>query len=663
MRDRLRSRWPIRLAMFSPLIALVLVLVIVFSLPLPVSYGLWMLATPVAALKAFEGGIEGSADLTRAVRMSEEAGLSRSLPSGEFDPSSFMSAAEETWLRANVEPDVLAGLRSGVEVPFAAGSEVYAPVLEWGSEHGADVWAWVARAPETPPLVASARGRDDTRTQLQPIWPDPTSVSATAGPEPLYPDVTDDGTDRIAPWLWREVHQSDTTVPALDPAWFSRRGGGGTGTESEAKLVVGIVAGGEAWRAIVVSSIADQGDPTGWPTPPVALSSRDPRGDGYGEWLDALALEHQMDIWVFGPLRSELVPLRAPDGRDSADAAALGALVWPSAYLEHTYEGTYATPFELEGEVATLAGGAAGALTMMDWTHSSFGQPPGPAGTAPQTILFMVVWDEMPVEQPGAILNAWYEWQRFVGRNARVALGLGYGALLVSAVLGPAALLADRRRRIAARAAEERERMHRDAHDKVYNRLSALSKRVASVSDVATNGTAETLAVIAEDIRSTVGELQEILGDDGEHIHSALASVPLEDQIAAVCGAQSARLGIEVECAIDAGVTPVSPQLGWDLQCIAEEAITNAARHGGATRVGVEGGPDAAGRFVLTIADNGSGSAVLSPDAAPQGSTGLKGMAARASRHGGRVELVSDELGVTVTVIVPLAGPARRIEA
>ncbi len=661
MRDRQR-RWPIRIAQSSPLIALALVVGIVLSLPLPFSYGLWMLVTPAAAVNAFESGIEGSADLMRAVRMSQEAGLSGTTSSGEFDPSSFAAAAQETWFRANAEPAALAGLRPGAEAPFAAGSEVYAPVLEWGSEHGADVWAWVARAPETPPLVASARGRGDTRTELQPIWPDPTSVSATAGPEPLYPDVTDDGTDRIAHWLWREAHQSDTTVPALDPAWFSRMSGGGTGTEGEEKLVAGIVAGGEAWRAIVVSSIADQGDPTAWPVTPPALVSRDPRAADYEEWLDALAREHEMDIWVFGPLRSELVPLRAPDGRDSADAAALGEMVWPSAYLEHTSEGAFSTPFELEGEVAALAGGAAGALTTMDWTHSSMGQAPGPGGVAPQTILYMVVWDEMPVDQPGAMVSAWYEWQRFVGRNVRVALGLGYGALLVSAVAGPVALLADRRRRIAARAAEERERMHRDAHDKVYNRLSALSKRVASVGDVATNGTAETLAVIAEDIRATVGELQGILGDDGEHIHAALASVPLEDQIAAVCGAQAARLGIAVECTIDPGTAPVSPQLGWDLQCIAEEAITNAARHGGATQVKVEGGSDAVGRFVLVIEDNGSGSAVRSAAEAPEGSTGLKGMAARASRHGGRLELVSDEEGATVTVIVPLADTGRRNE-
>ncbi|MEL7667430.1 MAG: hypothetical protein AAGU73_04405 [Actinomycetota bacterium] len=63
--------------------------------------------------------------------------------------------------------------------------------------------------------------------------------------------------------------------------------------------------------------------------------------------------------------------------------------------------------------------------------------------------------------------------------------------------------------------------------------------------------------------------------------------------------AQSARLGIEVECAVDAGTTPVSPQLGWDPQCIAEEAIANVARHGGATRVSVEGGPDAVGRCAV----------------------------------------------------------------
>lgn len=205
MRERRQKRWSMRLAMFSPLVALALVVGIVLSLPLPVSHGLWMLTTPVAALKAFEGGIEGSADLTRAVRMSKDAGLSRALTGGEFDPSSFSAAAEETWLRATVDPAVHAELQPGTGTPFAADSEVYAPVLEWGSEHSADVWAWVARAPETPPLVASARGRGDTRTELSPIWPAPAFMPATAGPEPLYPDVTDDGTDRIASWLWREA--------------------------------------------------------------------------------------------------------------------------------------------------------------------------------------------------------------------------------------------------------------------------------------------------------------------------------------------------------------------------------------------------------------------------------------------------------------------------
>jgi len=196
--------------------------------------------------------------------------------------------------------------------------------------------------------------------------------------------------------------------------------------------------------------------------------------------------------------------------------------------------------------------------------------------------------------------------------------------------------------------------MHRDAHDKVYNRLSALSKRVAEVGDSAVNGTAGSLGAIAEDIRTTVGELQEILGDDVEHTASALATVPPGDQLSAVCAAQAARLGVQVECTVAPDLGAIAPQLGWDLQCIIEEAITNAVRHGGAMNVTVGVEPLVSGGLTLTVADDGSGSPVLDAASAPEGSTGLKGIQRRVERHAGTVSLKNSDTGTTLMVTIPI---------
>ena len=98
----------------------------------------------------------------------------------------------------------------------------------------------------------------------------------------------------------------------------------------------------------------------------------------------------------------------------------------------------------------------------------------------------------------------------------------------------------------------------------------------------------------------------------------------------------------------------VDARLGWDLQCIAEEAITNAVRHGGATRVQVTVAV-AGAQLEMAVADNGSGSTVRSPDDAPAGSTGLHGATERLARWSGTLSIEpSVGGGTTVTARVPL---------
>lgn len=650
MSDTRSRRWPLRLAKVSPVIAVTLLVVLGISLPLPLPFSLVTLAYPSALLTG-DGIVQPDMeDMFLDLRASEEANIIAY--SAKPKPGMFATAAEETWKRVNVDPaDLLSG-DTFVSVPFPHDDEVYTPIAEWEDANDATVWGWIATAPEMPPIVASARGRNGAIITPQPVY------LPSANPEdyePLEPDVVDDGGDAIAPWLWREVHTSDSVVPALDTSMFTRGTGGGMGGGQDARLASTIIANGVAWRAITVFSIDDPDDPTQWPVVPAELVSRDPRDAGYDAWLKDLADEHEMDVWVFGPIESDAIPLRVPEGHDEAEARELGPQVWPSWYVETTGSGQVPVVAELDAPAAQLAGGPVGVMYATSWMYNSSGAYVPSGGVAPPTIVFLVVFDETPLTPPGALQRAWYEWQGFVGRHHRPILGAGYVLVLVSLVLSPTAFVIDRKRRVRARVAEERERIHRDAHDKVYNRLSALSKRVAEVGSTATNGTAGSLGAIAEDIRVTVGELQEILGDDGEHTASALATVPLADQLSAVCAAQAARLGVEVSCNVPADLGHISPDLGWDLQCIAEEAITNAVRHGGAGRVSASVSRLVSGGLTLTVIDDGSGSAVLDALSAPEGSTGLKGVQRRVDRHGGALSLKSTDAGTTVTVTLPSA--------
>jgi two-component system NarL family sensor kinase len=101
-------------------------------------------------------------------------------------------------------------------------------------------------------------------------------------------------------------------------------------------------------------------------------------------------------------------------------------------------------------------------------------------------------------------------------------------------------------------------------------------------------------------------------------------------------------------------VPDVPPRTGWDLQCIVEEALTNAARHGHAesARVELSGGEHL---LALVIADDGCGAPNgIRIDELPNSSTGLRGMRSRAQRLGGTLTIDSGPDGTTVNVRLPV---------
>lgn len=249
----------------------------------------------------------------------------------------------------------------------------------------------------------------------------------------------------------------------------------------------------------------------------------------------------------------------------------------------------------------------------------------------------------------------WQQVQVFLALRQSQLLGGAAMLLAMALVASPAAFILERRRITQFLVLEEMERVQQDAHDKVYNRLSALSKRVEMTGEALSSEVGRSLEQVADDIRDTVSDLQEILGDVRQRTASLTGTDPLRSQLESVAREQAARLGVVVDLAFAGDMPPLSAQTGWDLQCVLEEAISNAVEHGGATRV-VAGVAIAEETLVMRIEDNGSGMSGADVDGLPEEHLGLRGMRNRAERHGGAFAVEPAEKGAALVIHIPVKG-------
>lgn len=101
-------------------------------------------------------------------------------------------------------------------------------------------------------------------------------------------------------------------------------------------------------------------------------------------------------------------------------------------------------------------------------------------------------------------------------------------------------------------------------------------------------------------------------------------------------------------------IDPLAPATEGELLRIGQEAITNAVRHAGATRIGVELRQES-DQVRLRITDDGRGFDVDAMLSAATGHYGLTGMRERAARAGGSLTVSSSSNGTHVEAIVPRA--------
>jgi two-component system nitrate/nitrite sensor histidine kinase NarX len=198
---------------------------------------------------------------------------------------------------------------------------------------------------------------------------------------------------------------------------------------------------------------------------------------------------------------------------------------------------------------------------------------------------------------------------------------------------------------------EERRRVAAEMHDGLGQTLSYLGLMTDQVVEFLSDGqegealnrlhkTRETIGKATSEVRHAINKLM----DDTP------TSKDLCERLRDTLNEIATQHGLESVWLSDAdAVSNCSPQTAEQVNTIAREALTNAARHAGAKKVSVQVGRND-GSYFVTIEDNGKGFDTSQP--APGGHFGLQIMQARAKHIGGRVELQSEiGRGTRVTLI------------
>jgi len=204
---------------------------------------------------------------------------------------------------------------------------------------------------------------------------------------------------------------------------------------------------------------------------------------------------------------------------------------------------------------------------------------------------------------------------------------------------------------------EERTRIAREIHDELGQQLTGLKmdvawlgSRIARLHDPAapdlvakTQAMRELVDAAVQAVRRTATALRPLLLDD----------LGLVAALEWLTGEFTARTRIPCSFAADEPARRCDRAVATALFRIAQEALTNVARHAGATQVAVRLRPEAGG-LVLEVRDDGRG---IAPDGGGgERSLGVLGMQERARLLGGDVSVSSRPgQGTTVRARVPLA--------
>jgi len=198
---------------------------------------------------------------------------------------------------------------------------------------------------------------------------------------------------------------------------------------------------------------------------------------------------------------------------------------------------------------------------------------------------------------------------------------------------------------------EERERIGRDLHDGIIQRIYGVTLGLDEVPELARNDP----AAAGERVERAIDALHDAIGEIRTFIYGLRPGLDYPGSIASALKtlAEEMRLNTAIQIDVTAPIVEgLSPTIRGEMLSIAREALTNAVRHAAATRVAVTI-TAADGVVLLEIADDGIGFDPLAP--AAEGHNGLTNMRRRAEALGGTLRVDTGEgNGTRIIVSLPL---------
>jgi two-component system sensor histidine kinase UhpB len=203
------------------------------------------------------------------------------------------------------------------------------------------------------------------------------------------------------------------------------------------------------------------------------------------------------------------------------------------------------------------------------------------------------------------------------------------------------------RRALAAQEAE-RGRLARELHDEIGQTLTGVMLQLEGVQRAAPAALRPSIGELREATRAGVEEVREIARGLRPQ---ALDELGLRSALTTLAAQASDRGGPRVRVRL-APIPALPPELDLAIFRIAQESLTNVARHAGARNVTLD---LAVERATLTLRVRDDGRGITAEEAAGR-SMGLGGMHERALLVGGRLSVARcAEGGTEVRLVVPLA--------
>jgi len=243
---------------------------------------------------------------------------------------------------------------------------------------------------------------------------------------------------------------------------------------------------------------------------------------------------------------------------------------------------------------------------------------------------------------------AWFGWRRLRERSREMQVRLQVEAALLESLRQNRELA----RQLLRLQEDERSRFARELHDELAQQCVAIRVEAAGIEDEVRGRNLSGVAEGARAIRDTVDQLHAVVRDMLTRLRPPmLDALGLEASLRNLADGWSRRYGIACGVQVDPSCERLADEVRVALYRVAQEALTNVARHAAATRAQLALVPERDGQaLLLTVDDDGRGM----PAEKSPGGLGLFGMAERVAILGGSLVVApSPHGGVRVAVRVP----------